>query len=237
MCRALGLLAHGQLNRILRTPSLAKGLRVIPLETCGGIQQVNCLRVDKIALWLAGIETARVKPQFRAKIEAYQEELAPVAMQVFLRVAGIQTAQMVPASAAPQAMAVAEQIDELTDVVNLLREHLDALVSLPGQMSGPSVRLDQAISLLESLATRQDTTETRVARIDARTQRLTPAHAREVQELVDRIVRETKRLPMPLTYATIYGRLKYRFRVGSYSDVRGRVPRRYATCGDSLVSL
>jgi hypothetical protein len=42
-----------------------------------------------------------------------------------------------------------------------------------------------------------------VARIDARTQRLTLAHAREVQELVDRIARETKRLPMPLTYAMI----------------------------------
>src|SRR5690349_10184421 len=32
-------------------------------------------------------------------------------------------------------------------------------------------------------------------------------------------VRETKRLPQPLTYATIYGRLKHRFRVGSYSEV------------------
>ncbi len=32
MCRALGLLTHSQTQRILRTSTLAKGLRVIPLE-------------------------------------------------------------------------------------------------------------------------------------------------------------------------------------------------------------
>ncbi|HEY7092802.1 MAG TPA: hypothetical protein VH393_06470 [Ktedonobacterales bacterium] len=52
-----------------------------------------------------------------------------------------------------------------------------------------------------------------------RTQRLTPAHVREVQTMVERIVRETRNLPQPLTYAMIYGRMKHRFRVGSYSEV------------------
>lgn len=33
------------------------------------------------------------------------------------------------------------------------------------------------------------------------------------------MVRETKRLPVPLTYATIYGRLKHRFRAGSYREI------------------
>lgn len=37
--------------------------------------------------------------------------------------------------------------------------------------------------------------------------------------MVERIVRETRKLPQPLTYAMIYGRLKHRFRVGSYSEV------------------
>ncbi len=163
MCRALGLGTQAQLQRILRTPTLAKGLREIPLETRGGVQDTNCLRVDKVALWVAGIEPTRVKAQFRAKIEAYQEEL---------------------------------------------------------------VQLQQAISMLESLAERQDATEAQLAeasaqlaQVDARTQRLTPAHTRDVQTLVDRMVRETKHLPLPLTYAIIYGRLKNRFRVGSYKEV------------------
>jgi hypothetical protein len=177
MCRALALNTQAQLRRILRTPTLARGMRVIPLETRGGPQDINCLCVDKVALWLAGIEPTRVKPQFRAKIEAYQEELAPIATEVFLRVAGISTAQLVPATAAPEVAALAEQIDTLTGVVNLLREHMAGLLALPGQVEGLSLQLQQAITMLESLAERQDTTEAQLAQVDERTQRLTPARA------------------------------------------------------------
>lgn len=103
--------------------------------------------------------------------------------------------------------------------MNLLREHLAALLTLPGQVEGLTLQMGQAIAMLESLAERQDTTETQVAKIDERTQHLTPAHARSVQELVDRLVRETAHLPVPLTYAIIYGRLKHRFRAGSYKEI------------------
>jgi hypothetical protein len=219
VCRALGLNTQAQFRRIVRTPSLAKHLRSIPLDTRGGVQQVNCLRVDKIALWLAGVETLKVKTEFRAKIEAYQDELAPVAMQVFLRVAGIGTTQLVPATAPPEATALAEQIDTLTGVVNLLREHLAGLLSLPGQVEGLALQLQHAMSLLESLAERQDMTEAQIAAIDTRTQHLTSAHARTVQEMVDRLVRETRHLPTPLTYFMLYGRIKHRFRAGSYKEV------------------
>lgn len=114
---------------------------------------------------------------------------------------------------------IAEQIDTLTGIAVLLREHLAALLSLPSQVEGVSLQLDQAIVMLESLTERQNVTESQLAQIDARTQRLTPAHAREVQTMVERMVRETKLLPMPLTFAIIYGRLKHRFRAGSYSEV------------------
>jgi hypothetical protein len=134
VCRALGLNTQAQFRRITRTPSLAKHLRVIPLETRGGVQSVNCMRVDKVALWLAGVETLKVKVQFRAKIEAYQDELAPVAMQVFLRSMSVSEEQLVPASADPAVRAIAEQIDELAGVVTLLREHLAALLGVPGQV-------------------------------------------------------------------------------------------------------
>jgi hypothetical protein len=176
-----------------------------------------------VALWLAGIESSRVKPQFRDKIEAYQDELAPVAMQVFMRVLGVSSTALAPTPPTPeiatQVAILAEQIDSLNAVVTFLREHMEAVLATGAEVAGFSTRLDNAISLLESLAARQDTTETQVAKIDERTQRLTPAHARTVQEFVDRMVRETKRLPTPITYAIIYGRLKHRFRAGSYSEI------------------
>jgi signal transduction histidine kinase len=197
---------------------------VIPLETRGGVQAVNCLRVDRVALWLAGVETSRIKPQFRAKIEAYQDELAPVAMQVFMRVLGVQPAAPTPQSSAAATAAqigeIAEQLDTLLGVVSFLREHLDAqLAATSEQMGALSLRLDDAVTLLEALGERQATTDSQIARIDERTQRLAPAHARAIQEQVDQLVRETKRLATPLTYAIIYGRLKHRFRANSYREI------------------
>lgn len=107
----------------------------------------------------------------------------------------------------------------LTNVVNLLREHLASFSILPGQVKTISVRLDQAVTLLVSIVARRAATESQVAKIDVRTQRLTPAHARTIQELVDRMVRETKPLPVPLSFVIIYDRLKHRFRAGSYKEV------------------
>jgi hypothetical protein len=137
-CTALGLNRQAQLRRILRTPTLSRAVRIIPLQTRGGVQCVNSLRVDKVALWLAGVETNSVSPRFRKKIEAYQEALAPVAMKVFLGVLGLPAA---PPSAMPadpqvagQVAALTEQIDTLTGAVTLMREHLAALLALPGQV-------------------------------------------------------------------------------------------------------
>lgn len=239
MCAALGLDARGQLQRLRRTEVLARGLGRIPLNTVRGRQVTYCLRLDKLGLWLAGIETTRIKPEFRAKIIAYQEELAPVAMRVFLRVAGLSTVDTVPAGD-PRVTALAEQYDAVMDVARFLREHLDAILATTEQVSGLALRLDQAVQLLESLAEQQQTlaaqqqaltadqqalaaqqanAETRLARVDARTQHLTPAHQRQVQTFVERMVRETQQQPGPLTYAIIYGRLKSRFQVGTYSEV------------------
>jgi hypothetical protein len=45
MCTALGLNTRGQLQRIQRTRTLSKGLRRIPIQTKGGFQHLNCLRI------------------------------------------------------------------------------------------------------------------------------------------------------------------------------------------------
>ena len=116
VCRALGLTVQPQLLRIKRTRSLLRGLRQIPLSTRGGFQRAYCLRVDKVALWLGGIETTRVKNEdFRLKIETYQEELAPAATQVFMRVMGLRTRDITP-STDPQVLALADRVDTLTEI-------------------------------------------------------------------------------------------------------------------------
>lgn len=227
LAAGMSLNAQAQIRRAERTEALSGEIAYPWLETDSGPQEMPSLILEVLPGWLMGIDTRRVKGEAHDTILAYQREAYGVLYQHFatrphpaLPAAG--ALAVASPSADPQQVALlAEQIGELTGVVNLLREHLAGLLALPGQVDQLSQQVGQALTLIASLAERQDTTETQVAQIDERTQRLTPAHARTVQEMVDRMVRDTRRLPVPqqLTYATIYGRLKHRFRVGSYREI------------------
>ena len=74
------------------------------------------------------------------------------------------------------------------------------------------LRIDQAEQLMHSLVDRVD-------EIDERTQGLTPAQERSMQERVAEIVRLTKKASTPLPHDILWGRLKHRLRVGSYNEI------------------
>ena len=97
---------------------------------------------------------------------------------------------------------------------------MEAMLEAQGHVS---MQLEQAVHLLEALTNRQDTAEAKLARIDERTKRLTPAHAREVQLLVERIARAVEKqsptATLQLAHTMIYGRLKTRFQAGSYKEI------------------
>jgi P22_AR N-terminal domain/ORF6C domain len=220
VCKALGLTVQPQMLRIKRTRSLLRGLRQMPLSTRGGSQRTYCLRVDKVALWLGGIETTRMRnEEFRLKIDAYQEELAPAATQVFMRVAGLRTRDII-SSSDPQIIALADQVDTLTEITTLVREHMETLLEAQGRTS---MQLEQAVHLLEALTNRQDVTEDQVAKIDERTKRLTTAHGKTVQETVNFIAvaleKQSPNITSQLAHSIIYGRLKKRFRARSYIEI------------------
>ena len=85
--------------------------------------------------------------------------------------------------------------------------------------------LEQLVGRQETLVGRQETTETKVAKIDERTAHLTPAHAKYVHEMVDRIVQEIDQrspgstLNYARVYAQVYGRFKRYFHVAKYDQV------------------
>jgi len=209
VCTAIGLAPRPQLRRILNTPSLAKGLRRIPLRTAGGMQRVNCLRVDRVALWLVGVETNKVKAQFRAKVEAYQDELAPVAMRIFMRVMGIPSAP--PATIDPRLAALAEQYDVLMTAATFISEHMASLAAMPDQLA-------QAVILLESLAAQHSDTAAAVQRL-THEQQVTPAHKQHIKDAVSRIVDDSAGKPGTLTHGQVYAALYRHFHVSAYSEL------------------
>jgi hypothetical protein len=86
------------------------------------------------------------------------------------------------------------------------------------QMADMNIRMDTALALLESLAQRQDAHGQAITQLEAQ-KRLSPAHKRDVQEQITRIVETTKHQAIPLRYSHVYGRIKHRFRVGSYLEL------------------
>lgn len=89
LCEAIGIARQGQIRRIKENHVLAKGyaggnIMLPPGQSGGGgRQQANLLRVDLVPLWLAGLDTRRVREEIRPKLEKYQEEVAKVLWEAF----------------------------------------------------------------------------------------------------------------------------------------------------------
>ena len=216
LCDGLGVNIQSQMRHIRGRAVLAEGLVTVRIDTEGGPQAMPALTLDVLPGWLFSVDERRVKEEARADVILFQRECAKVLADHFMR----KRQPLTPVPAETRAAAsIIEQITDLTDVINLMREHLEMLLVVPGQVADLSAQVGETRALVESLATRQDATESHLAAVDARTQRLTPAHARMVQEMVNRMVRETRHSATPFSYATIYGKLKTRFQAGSYNEI------------------
>jgi hypothetical protein len=196
----------------------------------------------------------RVRADLQEKIKRYRRDCYRVLWEAFLQgeLFPVEQTEVLTSVVEavplgdPRVVALSEQIETLSAIVELMQEHKVALLAEGSAMSVVaanqqelmtstdmiSSQLDYVITLLEqlvgrqeTLAGRQETTETQVAKIDERTAHLTPQHAHDVREMVDRIVQEMdRRSPgRPLTYAQVYaqvyGRLKHQFRVAKYDQV------------------
>jgi hypothetical protein len=83
LCRALGLDGESQRERIEELPALAKGLLQFPLAQGKQLITTWCLRADLIAYWLAIVPTRRMKPEKRARIDFYQNQVGDVLGRLF----------------------------------------------------------------------------------------------------------------------------------------------------------
>lgn len=206
MCKSLGLTVQPQLRRMRRTTTLQKGLCRMVLQTPGGPQPTYCLRVDKVGLWLAGAETKRMEnEEYRQKIDAYQERLAPIATEVFLQVV-LDSGQQLIRSYDPVLAILAQQTETLNEIAGFLREHTAMLQAQVDHLEG-----------------RQQELVNQVAKIDERTQRLTPKHALQAQNLVERLaellVQRKAHRSIEQARAWIYARVKTRYQAGSYKEI------------------
>jgi len=228
-CDYLGVDWSGQRQRLLRDEELAEEVVSVAVTSTqigkrGYYNRpVLCLPLDLLPGWLFGVTPSRVKPEYRERVRLYRKKCYRALWEAFQRgelfpdevVVVPSTADIVPAPDRHLAL-VEEQYDHLLGVTNLVREHLEILT---GVITPVADKLDYAVRLLETLVGRQDETETKIALIDQRTQRLTPEHTRAVAEFVEQMVHQTAKAPVPLDHYKIYGRVKHYFRTNSYKEV------------------
>lgn len=138
-CDDLGLDFSGQLQRLKRQPWATMGI----MTTAGADskeRELVGLHVDSVPMWLATIQTSRVKPERRPLLIAYQKECARVLRDHFIGKAGPQQ-QSLPFDHVALRIELAE-----------LRGKVDALLQLRGRRGrAPALRRAAPADLTEKV--------------------------------------------------------------------------------------
>src|SRR6266478_3672885 len=200
LCRALGLDTESQRERIEEHSTLSKGLSPFPLMVRRQLSTFWCLRSDLIPYWLAVVPTGRMKPEKKARIDYYQEQVRDVLNRLF----GIATP---PATVEGS---LVEQHPAMAEGLAIARMALDQ-AQLAAQKSEET---SEEVKALKTVY------ETRIAALEAK---LLP-RAQISEEQAEQIADLVKQAAIALSkksgggnfFGTIYGQLYRMFGVTSY---------------------
>lgn len=114
-----------QIKNIQNDSVLSKGASNLTLPTNGGTQDVLCLRIDFIPLWLAKItiteKTRQERPDFAAKLLDYQLKAKDILANAFVE----KKSAGEPATLQQQIQLIAQGTTELYQKVDTLAERMD----------------------------------------------------------------------------------------------------------------
>ena len=218
LCENLGLERTAQIRRVQRHEILKRGLSLVSVNTSKGSQNVQCLRLDLLPLWLAGIQAGRVKPELQVALMRYQQEAAQVLWHAF----------------GPRMIVTTEGVDDPTDAgiaeLQRIAEMARAIASLAEQqlalqrqqqaISGRVDRAGQVVRALQGaivdIHLRLDTLEELVQPSEP----ISKAQAAQVSQKVKALAELlTRAEPSKNFYQGIFGELYRRFRVSSYTGI------------------
>lgn len=217
LCENLGLARRPQVLRVQRHAILSKALVTLQVHTEGGAQDVQCLRVDLLPLWLSGVQASRVKESLRPKLVRYQEEAALVLWQAF-------KSQILVAEPAPPVDDLAlRQLQQIAEMGRAITRMAEQQIELQQQQRVMAGRLDQAARVIRDVQSQLGTVELRLGLLEDQIHPgayVTEAQAAEISNRV-------KALGELLTstsagrnhYQSIFAELYRRFGVSSYKTI------------------
>lgn len=213
LCENLGLDRVGQVQRIRRHEVLRDALVMLTVDTSGGPQTVQCLRIDVLPLWLSGVQAGRIADtDLREKLIRYQKEAATVLWQAFKS----QILKEAPPENRESALAIGqlEQIIEQSKAMQRMAEEQIALIR----------RMDAAARIVKTLQTDVANVQVRLGVLEERlhpSAYITNEQAAEVQSAVAAVAMAlTKRDPSKNHFQSIHAELHRRYKAKSYSLIR-----------------
>jgi len=213
LCENLGLSRWTQSRRAQKHAVLSTGLIPLMIETSGGPQEVQCLRLDLLPLWLASVPSRqKLDEDTKEKLIRYQTEAAQVLWREFKPQILNEVAPENPESAL--AIGQLEQIIEQSKAMQRMAEEQIALIR----------RMDAAARIVKTIQTDVADVQVRLGVLEERlhpSAYLTDAQAAEVQSAVAAVAMAlTQRDPSKNHFQSIHAELHRRFKAKSYSLIR-----------------
>ncbi len=212
LCENLGLERSSQTRRVQRHAVLSKGLMALDIQTPGGVQSLQCLKLSLLPLWLSGVQASRIKSELQAQLIRYQEEVADVLWQAFKPQILIEA----PPEERESALAIGqlEQIIEQSRAMQRMAEEQIALIR----------RMDAAARIVKAVQTDVGDVKIRLGVLEERlhpSNYITDEQAAEVQSAVAAVAMAlTKRDPSKNHFQSIHAELHRRYKAKSYSLIR-----------------
>lgn len=220
LCDNLDLVQQAQARRAQRHAVLSEGLVSLTVQTSGGPQTVQCLRIDLLPLWLSGVQVTRVKESLHEQLVRYQREAAFVLWEAFKGQILIEEKAVEPA-AGDQGLAQLQQIAEMGRAITAMAEQQ---IEIQRQQQQLAERLNRAGQVVKAM--RGDVRDVQV-RLGVLEEKLHPG-AFITEEQAAEVSNVVKALAEFLTgkeraknhYQGIFGELYRRYGVSSYKIIR-----------------
>jgi hypothetical protein len=220
VCDNLGLARAPQVRRAQRHAVLQHGLLTLTLATEGGPQAVQCLRIDLLPLWMAGLQASRVKEDLRDKLVRYQQEAASVLWQAF-------KPQIIVAETEPLADTTAiQQIQQIIEMGYAIARMGEQQLEIQRQQRALSGRMDAAARVIRDVQGQLEHVDVRLGAVE---ELLTPGAVITEAQAAE-VANRVKALAELLTgthagknhYQGIFAELYRRFGVSSYKLIPQR---------------
>ena len=211
LCDNLGIERKRQAQRIREHPVLGKGFQNITIETAGGAQDAQCLRIDLIPLWLSGVNANRVSEAVRDKLIRYQAEVATVLWQAFKHDIMPTGLEAPPSDLSGAAMAY----EIATAIQHLARQQMELEQRLGGRIDKMAQWARTVSTQLEAVDTRLSSLELQVSPHSA----ISEQQAAEIALAVKTVGHALAAQGTKPGYSQVYGELYRRYGISSYKNL------------------